>query len=204
MGVATVLQEPKIMTAEEYLHLERTTLRDKGGKYEFFNQKRILMAGGTNPHNEAITNTSSSLLVQLRQAKIKSSVTSSETKVMSFLSYKNYFYPDLVIVEGRPYYEDEHRDIVLNPKLLIEVLSNSTEAFDRGDKFKSYRQIKSLTEYILIDSRKQSIEQFYKGEAGEWHFGLEITEGSMSLRSFPISLSVDDVYFDVEFEATTV
>lgn len=204
MGVVTAIQEKKAMTAEEYLRLERITLREKGGKYEFFNQKRRLMAGGTNPHNSALFNAGFSIASQLRQAKIKSNITTSETKIMSFLTYKNYLYPDVVVVEGRPYYEDDHKDIVLNPKLIIEVLSNSTEGFDRGDKFKSYRQITSLTEYILIDSKKQSIEQFYKDEAGEWHFGHEITEGTMRLRSFPIDLSIDDVYFDVEFETSAV
>ena len=208
MGVVTAIQEKKAMTAEEYLRLERTNLREKGGKYEFFNQKRRLMAGGTNPHNSALFNAGFSIASQLRQAKIKSNVTTSETKVMSFLSYKNYLYPDVVVVEGKPYYEDDHKDIVMNPKLIIEVLSNSTESFDRGDKFKSYRQIKSLTEYILIDSRKQSIEQFYKDEVGDWRLGHEITEGSMRLRSFQIDLSVEDVYFDfdvdVEFETDAV
>ena len=204
MTTAIAIQEKQKMSAEEYLQLERNTLREKGGKYEFYNQTRIYMAGGTNPHNTAIMNIGSSLLVQLRQAKIKSNVTTSETKVTSFLSYKNYFYPDVVVVEGKPYYEDDHKDIVMNPTLIIEVLSDSTEAFDRGDKFKSYRQIKSLKEYILIDSKKKSVEQFFKDAGGEWHFGSEITEGSMTLRSFPIELSVDDIYFDVEFEAIDV
>ena len=192
------------MSPEEYLRLERTTLREKGGKYEFFNQKRIYMAGGKNPHNTAITNTGSSLLVQLRQAKIKSNLTIADTKVTSFLSYKNYFYPDIVVVEGKPYYEDDQKDIVMNPTLIIEVLSESTENFDRGDKFKSYRQIESLKEYILIDSKKKSVEQFYKDESGVWRFGSEITEGSMKLYAFPIDLSVDDIYFDVEFEPEMV
>ena len=192
------------MSPEEYLRLERTTLREKGGKYEFFNQKRIYMAGGKNPHNTAIANTGSSLLVQLRQAKIRSNLTIADTKVTSFLSYKNYFYPDIVVVEGKPYYEDDHKDIVINPTLIIEVLSESTENFDRGDKFKSYRQIESLKEYILIDSKKKSVEQFYKDESGVWRFGSEITEGSMRLYAFPIDLAVDDIYFDVEFEAETV
>ena len=192
------------MSPEEYLRLERTTLREKGGKYEFFNQKRIYMAGGKNPHNTAILNTGSSLLVQLRQAKIKSNITTSETKVMSFLTYKNYLYPDVVVVEDKVYYEDDHKDIVMNPTLIIEVLSESTENFDRGDKFKSYRQIKSLKEYILIDSKKKSVEQFYKDESGVWRFGSEITEGSMKLYAFPIDLSVDDIYFDVEFEPEMV
>ena len=200
MSTAIAIQEKQKMSAEEYLRLERETLREKGGKYEFFNQNRIYMAGGTNPHNTVIMNTGSSLLVQLRQAKIKSNVTTSETKVMSFLNYKNYLYPDVVVVDGKPYYEDDTKDIVINPTLIIEVLSGSTEAFDRGDKFKSYRQIKSLKEYILLDSKKQSIEQFFKDEKGEWHFGSEITEGSMTLYAFPIELSVEDIYFEVEFE----
>ncbi len=204
MSGATAIQVKQTMTAEEYLRLERSTLREKGGKYEFFNQNRIYMAGGTHPHNRAVINTGSSLLVQLKQAKIKSDTTTSETKVISFLKYKNYFYPDVVVVEGKIYFEDDHKDIVVNPTLIIEVLSDSTEAFDRGDKFKSYRQIKSLKEYILIDSRIQSVEQFFKDEAGEWHFGSEITEGSMTLRSFPIDLSVEDIYFDVEFETVSV
>ena len=203
MTTAIAIQEKQMMSTEEYLRLERKTLREKGGKYEFFNQKRIYMAGGTEPHNIAIANTMSSILVQLRQAKIVSRITSSETKVVSFLSYKNYFYPDVVVVEGKSYYEDDEKDILMNPTLVIEVLSESTEGFDRGDKFKSYRQIKSLREYILIDSKKKSIEQFYLDSEGEWRFGSEITEGSMRLYAFPIDLSVDDVYFDVEFEQTT-
>ena len=204
IAVIPTIQPKQKMSPEEYLRLERKTLREKGGKYEFFNQNRILMAGGTNPHNTAISNTGSSLLVQLRQAKIKSNLTISDTKVTSFLSHKNYFYPDIVVVEGKPYCEDDFNDIVMNPTLIIEVLSASTEAFDRGDKFKSYRQIKSLKEYILIDSKKKSVEQFYKDDNGGWHLGSEITEGSMTLYAFPIELSVDDVYFDVEFEAETV
>ena len=200
MTTATAVQEKQEMTAEEYLQLERKTLREKGGKYEFFNQNRIYMAGGTNSHNTAVLNTGSSLLVQLKQAKIKSNITTSETKVMSFLNYKNYLYPDVVVVDGKPYYEDDHKDIIMNPTLIVEVLSESTEGFDRGDKFKSYRQIQSLKEYILIDSRKKAVEQFFKDDKGEWHFGSEITEGSMKLYAFPIELSVEDIYFDMEFE----
>ena len=192
------------MSPEEYLRLERTTLREKGGKYELFNQKRIYMAGGTVAHSSTIFNVGLTIGNQLRQAKIKTNISIADTKVVSYLSYKNYFYPDIVVVEGKSYCEDDHKDIVMNPTLIIEVLSESTENFDRGDKFKSYRQIESLKEYILIDSKKKSVEQFYKDESGVWRFGSEITEGSMRLYAFPIDLSVDDIYFDVEFEAETV
>ena len=192
------------MSPEEYLRLERATLREKGGKYEFFNQNRILMAGGTLKHSSTVFNAGLTIGNQLRQAKIKSNISIADTKVVSYLSYKNYFYPDIVVVEGKPYCEDAANDIVMNPTLIVEVLSESTEAFDRGDKFKSYRRIKSLKEYILIDSKTKSIEQFYKDEDGIWRLGSEITEGSMTLYSFPIELSVDDIYFDVEFETETI
>ena len=199
----TITIQEEQMSAEEYLHLERNTLREIGGKYEFFNQRRIYMHGGSHLHNIIFVNTAVAIGTQLRQAKIKSTITTSETKVVSFLGYKNYFYPDVVVVEGKSYFEDGEKYILMNPTLVIEVLSESTEGFDRGDKFKSYRQIKSLKEYILIDSKKKSIEQFYLDSEGEWRFGSEITEGSMRLYAFPIDLSVDDVYFDVEFEQTT-
>ena len=206
MATTTIAEMPteQKMSPEEYLRLERTTLREKGGKYEFFNQKRIYMPGGTILHNTIVMNTAFSLHSPLRQAQIKSNITIADMRVASFGQFKNYFYPDIVVVEGKTYCEDEHKDIVINPMLLIEVISGSTENFDRGDKFKSYRQIESLKEYILIDSKKKSVEQFYKDEAGKWHFGSEITEGSMRLYAFPIDLSVDDIYFDVEFEAEIV
>jgi Uma2 family endonuclease len=112
-------------------------------------------------------------------------------------------YPDVVVVEGKPFFEDEKQDIIVNPTLIIEVLSDSTEGFDRGDKFKSYRQIKSLKEYILISSKRKSIEQYYCDENGRWQFGESITEGALKLYSLPLELQFDEVYLNVVFEAPT-
>ena len=158
------MEEQKQMSAEEYLALERKSLRENTGKYEFFNRKRKLMVGGTHSHNLAISNTVTTLNILSRQIQLNLQITSSDTKIISFLEYKNYMYPDIVVVEGKPFFEDEHQDIIVNPKLIIEVLSDSTEGFDRGDKFKSYRQIKSLKEYVLISSKRKSIEQYYCDE----------------------------------------
>jgi Uma2 family endonuclease len=202
--IATTVEEQKQMTAEEYLTLERKSLRENTGKYEFFNRKRKLMAGGTHPHNLTISNTVTTLNILSRQIQLNLQITSSDTKVISFLNYKNYMYPDVVVVEGKPFFEDEHRDIIVNPTLIIEVLSDSTEAFDRGDKFKSYREIKTLKEYILIRSTKKSIEQFYCDETGRWQFGDVITEGSLKLQSLPLELVLDEVYLNVVFEASPV
>ncbi len=106
-----------------------------------------------------------------------------------------------MVVEGTPHFEDEHKDIVVNPTLIIEVLSDATEAFDRGEKFKSYRQINSLKEYILISSKKKCIEQFYRNEQGHWQIGDEIKSGLLSLFSLPnVELSIEDIYSGVVFE----
>jgi Uma2 family endonuclease len=197
------MEEQKQMTAEEYLTLERKSLRENTGKHEFFNRKRKLMAGGTHPHNLAISNTVTTLNILSRQIQLNLQITSSDTKIISFLEYKNYMYPDIVVVEGKPFFEDEKQDIIVNPTLIIEVLSDSTEGFDRGDKFKSYRQIKSLKEYILISSKRKSIEQYYCDENGRWQFGESITEGALKLYSLPLELQFDEVYLNVVFEAPT-
>jgi Uma2 family endonuclease len=197
---AVAALEKKIMTAEEYLDLERKNLRENKGKHEFFNQKRRYMAGGTHPHNKTVYNVGFILGLKSMQNSLNLDITTSETKVISFLDHKNYFYPDVVVVDGKPYFEDYKKDVLVNPTLLIEVLSESTEAFDRGNKFKSYRKIKSLKEYILIDSLKKSIEQYYCDENGKWHFGETLEDGSLKLYSLPIELSFDEVYLNVDFE----
>ena len=200
----TTVEEKKWMTAEEYLILERKNLREKAGKHEFFNRKRILMAGGTHSHNLTTSNVVTLINIHSREKKLNLQVTSSDTKVISFLDYKNYLYPDVVVIDGKPYFEDDFKDIVVNPTLLIEVLSNSTEAFDRGDKFESYRKIKNLKEYILISSTKRKIEQFYCNEQDNWLIGNNITEGALTLKSLPITLDIEEVYLNVEFEAAAI
>ena len=200
----TAVEEKKWMTAEEYLTLERKNLREKAGKHEFFNRKRILMAGGTHSHNLTTSNVVTLINIHSREKKLNLQVTSSDTKVISFLEYKNYLYPDVVVINGKPFFEDDFKDIVVNPTLLIEVLSESTEAFDRGDKFESYRKIKSLKEYILISSTKRKIEQFYCNEQDNWLIGNNITEGALTLKSLPITLDIEEVYLNVEFEAAPI
>lgn len=200
----TAIEEKKWMTAEEYLTLERKNLREKAGKHEFFNRKRILMAGGTHSHNKTVYNIGFILGTKSMQANLNLDITTSETKVVSFLEYKNYLYPDVVVINGKPFFEDDFKDIVVNPTLLIEVLSDSTEAFDRGDKFESYRKIKNLKEYILISSTKRKIEQFYCNEQDNWLIGNNITEGVLTLKSLPITLDIEEVYLNVEFEAAAI
>jgi Uma2 family endonuclease len=196
---ATIALENK-MTPEEYLERERKTLREFGGKHEFFNQKLIEMAGASTAHNTIIPNLTYVVQSQIRASKSNHIVLSADERVVSYQKGKNYFYPDLIIVEGKPYHDDEQDDILLNPTILFEVLSDSTESFDRGDKFLSYRKINSLKEYILIAQDEHRIEHFFKDENGRWQIGEVITEGSLDLVCAPFQLSIEDVYYNVVFE----
>jgi Uma2 family endonuclease len=190
----------KRMTAEEYLERERKTLREIGGKHEFFNQQLIEMAGASTAHNTIVPNLTFIVKSQIKANKSNHIVLSADEKVVSYQKGKNYFYPDLIIVEGRSYHDDEHDDILLNPAILFEVLSDSTALFDRGDKFRSYRQINSLKEYILIAQDEQRIEHFFKDDNGRWQIGEVVTEGSLVLTTTPFELSIEEVYDGVIFK----
>ena len=169
------------MSPQEYLMRERATLREDGGKHEFFNGKLIDMAGASYNHNRIAKNAAMSLEKQFEQRNTNHETTLSDTKVPSFLKGKNFFYPDVVIVDGKPICVDEFEDIIANPQILIEVLSESTESFDRGDKFQSYKSIKYLQEYILISSHKRCIEQFYRDEKWHWQTGKVVNKGTLTL-----------------------
>ena len=186
------------MTAQEYLMRERATLREDGGKHEFFNGKLIEMAGASYNHNRIAKNAALALEKQFEQRNTNHEATLSDTKVPSFLKGKNFFYPDVVIVDGKPIYVDEFEDIIANPQILIEVLSESTESFDRGDKFQSYKNIKYLQEYILISSDKRCIEQFYRDENGHWQIGKVINKGTLTLKIMSFQLSIEDIYRKVD------
>ena len=201
MAATATLAYKKHVTIEEYLRLDREENREKNGKYEFFNQKIIDLPGGTLQHGSLIANVNGLFFMKLLQTRSISSAL-IDTKVKSFLSYKNYVYPDATVSEGRPEYEDEKRDVLVNPLLIVEVLSTSTEGFDRGDKFQSYRNISTFKEYLLVSQYKKCIEQFYKDDKGGWHLGEVVTEGSLKLKSMDMEISIDDLYFNIDLMPT--
>jgi Uma2 family endonuclease len=197
--MTSAIQEKRLMTAEDYLKMERNGLREKIGKHEFFNQKLIFMPGASNNHNIITKNVIYALEHQVRQNRTNHLVYAQDMRTISHIPNKNYFYPDVEIVEGRAIFDDEHKDILVNPSLIIEVLSESTEKFDRGDKFKSYRNIHTFTEYILISQDGKNIEQFYKNDNGKWEIGEVVSEGTLKLKTLPFELDVEDVYLNAEF-----
>ena len=196
--VTTVFAEQKKMTAEEYLEMERNGIREIDGKFEFFNNQLKPTAGATPNHNSIHKNILYTLEAQIRGKDDYFDLYHSDIRVKSFLTHKDYFYPDVIIVKGKPYFDDENGDNLANPTLIIEVLSKSTEGIDRGDKFKSYRQTPSIKEYLLVSQKEKSIEQFYKDENGRWQIGDIFTEGTFKLQTLPFELSVEDVYRNVD------
>ena len=185
------------MTPEAYLKHERETLREIGGKYELFNQTLIFMAGASEAHNSIASNVLALIKFFIWQNNAQLQVFQSDMKVVSFLDYKDYFYPDVVFIEGQTQYDDERKDVLLNPTILFEVLSDGTEKFDRGDKFESYKKIESLKEYVLVSQYERKLEHFYKNKQGHWITGKTIKTGELSLLSIPISLPLRQIYHNM-------
>lgn len=195
--MTTAIQEKKVMTADEYLKMERSGLREKDGKYEFFNHKLILKESASQNHNLIVVNLIIAIESEIRQKRRDCSLYTHDMRTVSSLPNKNYFYPDVEVVVGKSFFDDENQDILINPTLIIEVLSDSTEKFDRGDKFKSYRNIATFREYILVSQEGACLEQFYKNDKGTWEICEIVTTGSLKLKSLPFELAVEDVYFQV-------
>ncbi len=185
------------MTPEAYLKHERETLREIGGKYELFNQTLIFMAGASEAHNSIASNILALIKFFLWQNDAPSQVFQSDMKVISFLNYKDYFYPDVIFIESQTQYDDDQKDVLLNPTILFEVLSDGTEKFDRGDKFESYKKIESLKEYVLVSQYERKLEHFYKNKQGHWINGQPIKTGELSLLSIPISLPLLQIYHNM-------
>jgi Uma2 family endonuclease len=115
---------------------------------------------------------------------------------------RKFFYPDVVVVCGELQFHDERKDIITNPDLVIEVLSPSTEAFDRGAKFEAYRTVQSLKEYVLVSQDKPLVEQYVRNGDGSWKFTEAVgLESSLTLPSVGCTLNLSAVYKRVDFNS---
>jgi Uma2 family endonuclease len=151
---------PRI-TPEQYLEMERAA----EFKSEYFEGQVYAMAGGTYPHATIITNVSGELRQALKQKPC--TVTSSETR-LRVSSGGLYTYPDVMVVRGEARFADDQKDTLLNPTLIVEVLSKSTEANDRGFKFAQYRKLDSLGAYVLVSQSEPRVETFHRQADERW------------------------------------
>jgi Uma2 family endonuclease len=181
--------QPNIyLSPDEYLALERQA-EDKS---EYFNGVVYAMSGASLNHNKIVANVIAELVQQLRGQPC--SALPSDIKVRMPDSRK-FFYPDVSVVCGEPQFHDERTDVLLNPILIIEVLSESTEAFDRGGKFQAYQRLESLQEYILISQDRPVVEQFTRQSESSWKYTAATgLESSLALPSIECTLRLEAVY----------
>ena len=181
----------KSYTAEEYLALERVSLE---GKCEFVNGQIFAMVGASREHNLIGVNITRELSNQLKGRPCEAYA--NDMRVKSSTA-KGYHYPDIAIVCGKPEFEDGQLDTLLNPTVMVEILSSSTEAYDRGDKFAAYRKIHSLREYLLVSQHKPLIERYVRQENAWVLTETEGLDGLVNLDAIGCVLAMSEVYYSV-------
>lgn len=179
------------ISPEEYLSLERRA----EFKSEYFDGVVYAMAGGSERHNLIAANVIIALGVQLRDRPCR--VYPSDLKV-SVPNSKRFFYPDVSVICGETRFADEARDVILNPVLVVEVLSESTEAFDRGKKFSSYQQLESLREYLLVAQDEFVVEHYLRQEDGWLYTKASGAEADLVLPALDCRIALGDIYNKVE------
>jgi len=184
-------QEPRQrMTEEEYLAFERAS----NERHEYVNGQIVAMSGGTGSHNAVTNSIGAELRVALRGRNCRSY--SPDMRVYIPLT-ERYVYPDASVVCGGAEYKDATKDTLLNPKVIVEVLSPSSEAYDRGDKFAQYRSIPSVKHYVLAAQDKPLLEVFTRLDDGSWIYREYGPGEKASLSAIACELDVDMVYTDV-------
>lgn len=181
------------LTPQEYLRHERSS----SDKHEYIDGLAVMMAGARENHALIVGNIVRTLGAQVRKRPCK--VFSSDMKVRMTLT--TYAYPDVAALCGDTVFEDEEHDILLNPQVIIEVLSSSTENYDRGLKFRRYQNLPSIQEYLLISQDTPRVERFLRQPDGQWLLlRLERLDGVLELPTIGCTLALADVYDKVEFE----
>ena len=185
--------QPKtFLTLEEYLEIERKAEY----KSEYCDGEMFAMAGAGENHNQLVMNLAIGLGSQFRSRPCR--VYSNDMRVR-VVATGLYTYPDVVVVCGERRYLDERRDTLLNPSLLIEVLSPSTEAYDRGRKFESYRSIESLSEYLLVASDRVHVDLYTRQPDGRWLLtSASRLEDSLDLQAAGFRLALAELYEKVD------
>ena len=184
-------------TPEEYITLERKAIPDaETVRSEYMNGEIIPMSGASFAHNLITYNISGELRNRLKSSGCLAFA--NEMRV-SIPSVKSYFYPDVGVVCEEPRFEDDVFDILLNPIVVVEVLSPSTEAYDRGDKFAHYRQLQSLQEYVLVSQDKVRVDHYARHETQWILTDFQALDQQLPLTSIQCELPLQEIYENVPF-----
>jgi Uma2 family endonuclease len=191
------LQTPKrSYTPEEYLELEEAA----DYKSEYRDGEIVPMTGGTTNHNKIALNFAANLKFALRGQDYDIYIGDVRLWIPR---YRQYTYPDVMVIQGEPIYTGTSTTTVMNPLLIVEVLSKSTKNYDLGDKFIYYRSIPEFKEYILIDQTKYHVMQYTKTLEGRWFLTeYESEETILELSSIEFQINLKEIYEKVNFADT--
>jgi Uma2 family endonuclease len=184
-------------TIAEYLAMEEQAV----DRHEFHDGEIMAMSGGTYTHSRINTNLIGGLVQRLRGTPCEPLDSNMRIRIASRASF---IYPDISIVCGGPKFDvdDPKRTTIINPRIVVEVLSDSTERYDRGKKFDLYREVTSLEEYVLVSQHETLVETFLRQPEGAWLFmpwkGLG---AAMELRSVKLSIPLSEIYAGLTFDA---
>lgn len=192
----------KKLTFEEYIKLEEETNQ----KYEFHDGYVYAMSGGSINHGYICGNIYAELRSCFKGKKSSCKAVNSEVK-LAVQNYHSFLYPDAMVVCEESAHSEDKKNALTNPRIIVEVLSKSTQGYDRGDKFVLYRQIPSLKYYILIEQDKAEINIYErKNPSNNFLWGFTIIQGLDAVLSLTLSeteiitIKMSDIYLDVEFE----
>jgi Uma2 family endonuclease len=188
------VQEIRTYSPEEYLELEIPSV----DKHEYIDGEIRLTPGGMPNHNRIINNLSAALNFAFKGKLYEAFVTDQRLWIPR---KRIYTYPDIMIIQGDLQLQEGRKDTLINPSVIIEVLSKSTQNYDKGDKFTVYRSIPSFQEYILVDQYSIHVEHYVKTEQRKWIFQeYDEVDNVLAFESLPFEILLTDLYDKVKFE----
>jgi Uma2 family endonuclease len=190
-------QAKAFVTAQQYLVQDRQATT----RSEYISGEVLAMAGASFAHNLIVSNLISSLRPQLRAGSCRAVASDLRVQISATGMYA---YPDVVVVCGEPIFSDEYLDTLLNPILLVEVLSASTEAYDRGEKAAHYRRLESLEEYVLIAQDRVWVEHCTRQGPQQWLLTeMSNPQEQLHLACIGGTLAISDIYEQVDLGSIT-
>lgn len=181
------------LTPQEYLDIERAA----EFRSAYYRGEMFAMTGASRKHNLICANLTIEIGTQFKGRRCEVYQSDMRVRVSDTGLYT---YPDVVAVCGDPKFDDDHFDVLSNPQVLIEVLSDSTESYDRGSKFEKYRKIESLQDYILISQNGCAVERFTRQPNNQWlMWSTTDMMETLEVASIDCSIKIEDIYAKIEF-----
>jgi Uma2 family endonuclease len=193
MSEQVVQQTEKTYTAEDYLKLDR----QDAGKQEYSNGKVLSASGSSRRHNLIGSNTTIAIGSRVRGHKCEVYVNDMRVK----LAPHNYCYPDVVVVNGEPAFEGKELDILLNPTVIVEIMSRATLNHDKTEKLDRYLAMSSVREIMLVKEEEMRVEHYFKQTQNQWTYKIyQNREDIISIESVNCKISLSEIYSQIKFD----